>query len=204
MKVHNQSPNSTSILIGFSLLLIGMAQISALWLITKAVLPTWTSYSTLVELKPVSARPQTYHLSIVKDRIRLIPETIDTVVTSPKLALEEAFKQLLAPSASIDQTTSIQSETRLLGLGIKQDEVDLNLSQEFTQGGDSSSMIYRVAQVLYTAKSINPRGLVFLSVEGTPLKEDYPLGGERTRPHLGILLEHPLTRQQFNQDFLAE
>ncbi|MEO1006671.1 MAG: GerMN domain-containing protein [Cyanobacteria bacterium J06638_38] len=155
-----------------------MAQISALWLIAKAMLPTWTSYSNLVELKPVSARPQIYHLSIAKDRIRLIPETIDTVVTSPKLALEEAFKQLLA--ASIVHTISIPSETRLLGLDINQDEVHLNLSQEFIQGGDSSSIIYRVAQVLYTATSINPKGLVFLSVEGTPLNEEYPLGGEGT------------------------
>lgn len=201
MKVHNQSPNSTSILIGFSLLLIGMAQISALWLITKSILPNWTIYFTRSELKPVSARPQIYHLSIAKDRIRLIPETIDTVVTSPKLALEEAFKQLLA--ASIVHNTSIPSEP-YLGLDINQDEVHLNLSQEFIQGGDSSSIIYRVAQILYTATSINPKGLVFLSVEGTPLNEEYPLRGERTRPHLGILLEHPLTRQQFNQDFLAE
>ncbi len=26
----------------------------------------------------------------------------------------------------------------------------------------------------------------------------------RTRPHLGLTLEYPLTRQQFNQGFLAE
>lgn len=60
-------------------------------------------------------------------------------------------------------------------------------------------MIYRVAQVLYTAaSSLNPQAPVFLSIEGKPLNNDYPLGGE------GLILEYPLTRQQFKQDFLAE
>jgi spore germination protein GerM len=59
-------------------------------------------------------------------------------------------------------------------------------------------MIYRVAQILYTATSINPQAPVFLSIAGKPLNDNYPLGGE------GLTLEYPLTRQQFNQDFLTE
>lgn len=59
-------------------------------------------------------------------------------------------------------------------------------------------MIYRVAQILYTATSIDSQIPVFLSIEGRPLDRNYPLGGE------GLLLEYPLTRQQFHQDFLTE
>jgi spore germination protein GerM len=59
-------------------------------------------------------------------------------------------------------------------------------------------MIYRVAQVLYTATSIDPQTPVFLSIEGQPLNDNYPLGGER------LTLEYPMTRQQFNREFLAE
>ncbi len=58
-------------------------------------------------------------------------------------------------------------------------------------------MIYRVAQVLYTATSIDHEALVYLSIEGIPINEKYPLGGE------GLLLRYPLTRLQFNQDFLT-
>jgi spore germination protein GerM len=56
-------------------------------------------------------------------------------------------------------------------------------------------MIYRVAQVLYTATSLDPKAKVFLSVESQPLDENHPLGGE------GLILRQPMTRQDFAQDF---
>ena len=65
-------------------------------------------------------------------------------------------------------------------------------------GGGSSSMIYRVAQVLYTATSIDPEASVFLSIEGQPLNENYPLGGE------GLLLDYPLNRKNLQQNFSLE
>ena len=172
MKTENQSPNSTPILIGFSLLLIGIAQISALWLIIETILPTWTISPVLEKVQQVTNSPLVYYLTIVENQIQLIPETIDTNETSPKSALKEAFHQLLTQSPSVDRTTTIPPQTRLLSLDVTQDSIRINLSQEFTQGGGSSSMIYRVAQVLYTATSINPQGLVFLSVEGILTLED--------------------------------
>jgi spore germination protein GerM len=66
----------------------------------------------------------------------------------------------------------------------------VDLSAEFGQGGGSSSMIYRVAQILYTATSIAPEAEVYLSIEGQPIDEAHPIGGE------GLLLPSPLTRQQ--------
>lgn len=200
MKVHNKSPNSTPVIIGFSLLIIGLAQITAIWALTRVILPTVTKSPALVEeLQPVTLRPQMYRLEIVDNRIRLTPEPFYTVATSAKIALTQALEKLLAQSPAFDPTTTIPQGTKLLNLQLGKDGgVHVNLSQEFSQGGGSSSMIYRVAQVLYTATSIDPQAPVFLSVEGQPLNEDHPLGGE------GILLEYPLTRQKFNREFLAE
>jgi spore germination protein GerM len=72
------------------------------------------------------------------------------------------------------------------------------LSHEFGQGGGSSSTIYRVAQVLYTATSMDTQAPVFLSIDGQPLNEKNSLGGE------GLILEYPLTRQTFDNNFLNE
>ncbi|HEY9768106.1 MAG TPA: GerMN domain-containing protein [Coleofasciculaceae cyanobacterium] len=196
MDVRNKSPNSTPIIVGFSLLLIGIGEMTALWALTKAILPIVTESSSVVEVQPAKFSPQLYQLEIVDSRIRLIPKTIDTAATSTQMALEHALDELLTPSLAFDPTTTIPRGTRLLNLRTSKNGVYVDLSQEFTQGGGSSSMIYRVAQVLYTATSIDEQAPMFLSIEGRPLNEDYPLGGE------GLLLEYPLTRQQFNQDFL--
>ncbi len=197
MKVHNESPNSTPILIGFSLLLIGIAQITALWALTRVILPTVTKSPSLVEVQPAQFNPQMYRLEIVDNRIRLTPKTIHTSATSPQVALTQALEELLSQSPNLDPTTTIPQGTRLLNLHTSKSGIYIDLSQEFTEGGGSSSMIYRVAQVLYTASSIEPQASVFLSIEGTPLNDEYPLGGE------GLLLDYPLTRQQFTEDFLT-
>lgn len=198
MKAHDRTPIATPVLIVFSLLLIGATQITALWALTKAILPTFTKLSPAEEVQPARFSPQVYQLEIVDNRIQLIPKTVYTAATSRKLALTEAFEKLLAYSPALDPTTTIPTQTRLLNLDLTEDGVYVDLSPEFAEGGGSSSMIYRVAQVLYTATSIDPQTPVFLSIEGKPLDDNYPLGGE------GLTLDYPTTRQQFNRDFLAE
>lgn len=198
MKVHDRSFNLTPILIGFSLLLIGVAQITVLRALTKVILPTSIKSPAVEEIQPAKFSPQMYRLEIVDNRIRLIPETIQTRVASPEIALKQALEKLLAQSPTFDPTTTIPQQTRLLNLHTNKQGIYVDLSPEFAQGGGSSSMIYRVAQILYTATSINPQAPVFLSIAGKPLNDNYPLGGE------GLILEYPLTRQQFNQDFLTE
>ena len=198
MKAHDRSPIATPLLIGLSLLLIGAAYITALWALTRVVLPTLSKSPVVEEVLPAKFSPQLYQLEIVDSQIKLAPKTIDTAATSAKLALAEALKKLLVQSSAINPTSAIPSETRLLDLDISENGVYVDLSQEFTYGGGSSSMIYRVAQILYTASSINPQTLVFLSIEGRPLNNDYPLGGE------GLTLEYPMTRQQFKREFLGD
>ncbi len=198
MKVQNKSSNTTPILIGFSLLLIGIAQITALLALSKVILPTITKSLPLVEVQPAKFSPQIYQLEIVDNRIRLVSKFVYTDATSPKIALTQALKKLLAQSPNFDPTTTIPQRTSLLAIDTRENGIYIDLSPEFTQGGGSSSMIYRVAQVLYTATSIDSQAPVFLSIAGKPLNEDYPLGGE------GLLLEYPLTRQKFDQEFLTE
>ncbi len=53
-------------------------------------------------------------------------------------------------------------------------------------------MAGRLAQILYTATTLEPDAPVWLSVEGKPLEV---LGGE------GLLLEQPLSRDRFEKDF---
>ena len=198
MKAHDRTPVATPILIGISLLLIGTAYITALWSSTIIVLPTFIKSPEVEEVQPAKFSPQMYQLKIVDRRIQLTPKTIYTTATSPELALTKALEKLLVQSSTFAPTTTIPAHTRLLNLDIAQDGVYVDLSQEFTRGGGSSSMIYRVAQIIYTATSIDPQAAVFLSVEGKPLNDNYPLGGE------GLTLDYPMTRQQFDREFLAE
>lgn len=107
--------------------------------------------------------------------------------------LEEAFNQLLAgPSNSAEYTTTIPEGTQLLSLETTAEGVKVDLSQEFTSGGGSAAMSARVAQVIYTASSINGNTPVWISVDGKPLEN---LGGE------GITVSQPMTRQEFEANF---
>lgn len=87
MKVQNKSSNTTPILIGFSLLLIGIAQITALLALTRAIIPTISKSLPLEEVQPVKFSPQIYQLEIVDNRIQLVSKFVYTDATSPKIAL---------------------------------------------------------------------------------------------------------------------
>lgn len=138
-----------------------------------------------------------YWLQVKDNAIELQPQKLTFAPnTLPIDRLREAIELLLsAPSQSASFDSTIPANTRLLSLRQAGNAIYVDLSSEFAEGGGSSSMIYRVAQILYTATSIAPNAEVYLSIDGQVIDNDHPLGGE------GILLPSPLTRQQFAAEF---
>lgn len=134
--------------------------------------------------------PQVYWLKSSGSQIKLVPSPVDSGTTAAPL--RATLTQLLAGTSNTALTTTIPKATKLRSVAVRADGIHVDLSQSFQAGGGTSSMTARVAQVLYTATSLNPDAPVWLSVEGKPLES---LGGE------GLLLEQPMTRKRFEQDF---
>ncbi len=136
--------------------------------------------------------PNVYWLRPTDKNVTLVPQPVKVASIRPNQPLEAAFQTLLAgPTAGTDSTT-IPKGTKLLGLKAENDEVHVNLSEDFTSGGGSTSMMGRVGQVVYTATTLNPKAKVYIDVNGKPLDV---LGGE------GVELQQPLTRENFQKDY---
>lgn len=148
--------------------------------------------------KTTPAQPgqeQTANIYWLKDNgknLALAPQPVKIAATQPNQVLEKAFQNLLAGPTEGSDSTTIPQGTKLLGLKVNNDEVHVNLSEDFTSGGGSSSMMGRVGQVVYTATTINPNAKVYIDVNGKKLDV---LGGE------GVVLDQPLTRESFKKDY---
>lgn len=136
---------------------------------------------------------QIYWLKDTGSKQELVPQPITTAADQkPGTVLETAFNDLLAGPKNATVSTTIPEGTKLRGLKMEHNGIHVNLSEEFTTGGGSAAMIGRVAQIIYTATSLQPSAQVWIEVEGKPLEV---LGGE------GLELEQPLTRQSFQENF---
>ena len=134
-----------------------------------------------------------YWLKGTGNEIALTPAPVKLSSTGDTSAgLKTALDKLLAGPTSESVTTTIPQATQLQSFAIREDGIHISLSKEFASGGGSSSMTARVAQVLYTATSLNPNAQVWLEIDGKPLET---LGGE------GLVLDQPLTRKSFERDF---
>lgn len=144
----------------------------------------------------IELQPKAYLLQVEDEKINLVPQSVAIEKgASKEAALKQALNQLFDTTQNNQFTSTIPAGTKLLGLRIDETGIHVNLSDEFRYGGGSTSMIYRVAQVLYTASSIDESANIYLSVESELLDEENPLGGE------GLILAEPLTRQKFVEDF---
>ncbi|MEO0948486.1 MAG: GerMN domain-containing protein [Cyanobacteria bacterium J06641_5] len=130
-------------------------------------------------------------------------ETGFDVVPSQKLTSEageteddliaRALTAAIGSSESDEFISTIPAETKVLGLTTEADgNIRVNLSSEFESGGGSASMKGRLAQVLYTATSLDEDAGVWFEVNGQPLET---LGGE------GLVIAQPLTREEFEAEF---
>ncbi|BAY33807.1 hypothetical protein NIES2107_57090 [Nostoc carneum NIES-2107] len=144
----------------------------------------------------IQLQPQTYWVKVEGTKIHLVPQSVTVQAKASKeVALKAALNNMLTNPQTNNLSTTIPTNTKLLGLQITPTGIYVNLSGEFASGGGTSSMVYRVAQVLYTASSLEPNAQVFISIDGKLLDENYPLGGE------GITLKAPLTRKEFTEEF---
>lgn len=138
-----------------------------------------------------------YWLQSNQNKLTLVakPAPSNTSSSTAQQVLTTAITKLLTAQPSDNLTSTIPKGTKLRSLQIKPDGIHIDLSREFSTGGGSTSMIYRVAQTIYTATSLDPNQKVFLSVEGQSIDKEHPLGGE------GLILRQPITRTEFNADF---
>lgn len=158
------------------------------------VSPTPTPASSPNAQQPsLVERAQVYWLSGSGGTVKLaaVP-VLAQKSASDRDVLETALERLLEGSQSATYTTTIPAGTKLLSLKLAKDGIHLDLSQAFTTGGGSESMIERLAQLLYTATSLDPKARVWIDVEGQPLEV---LGGE------GLMVDRPMTRQEFEENF---
>jgi spore germination protein GerM len=172
--------------------------------VSTAIQPTTSPQASVQPSVQPSVKPSAQQLSSQKtvqvywlkssgSKIEVVPAPvkIQAGVKSENI-LEGAFNRLLAGPNDPAYSSTIPKGTQLRNLDVREDGVHVDLSQEFTAGGGSASMTGRVAQILYTATSINPNTNVWIDVEGKRLEV---LGGE------GLVLDQPLTRQNFEKNF---
>ncbi|GAB1544898.1 GerMN domain-containing protein [Scytonema sp. NUACC21] len=141
---------------------------------------------------PIGQAAQVFWLQDNGTKLTLVPQAVALPAGEPNQVLEAAFKTLLAGPTEGTGSTTIPKETKVLGVKVENDSVHVNLSEDFTSGGGSTSMIGRVGQVVYTATTLNPNAKVYIEVNGKQLDV---LGGE------GLELEQPLTRQSYDRNF---
>lgn len=154
------------------------------------VVPGNESSAVLTNEQPA----EIYWLQDTGKSFKLVPQQVKVKAAgkAPKLVLEAAFRNLLAGPTEGTGSTTIPQGTQLEGVKVENDGVHVNLSEEFTTGGGSSSMIGRLGQVVYTATSLEPNAKVYIEVNGKQLNV---LGSE------GLELEQPLTRDSFNKNY---
>lgn len=152
-----------------------------------------TTTDGIVKVFELDPNDDTVKLSPEERKIpRSNPETQNTLVN-------KSLKNLLASSGKPaksgtfgKEVSTIPPSTKLISTTVKADGIHIDLSKEFETGGGSTSMLGRLAQILYTATERNTTARVWITIEGKQLKT---LGGE------GIEVKQPLTRQSFQQDF---
>lgn len=187
---------------GISAAVLAAGGSTAWWLLASApsvpTAPTSQAPTSTQKLpSPVAdANTETVQIYWLKDtgkNIELVPSPIKLEKTNqPNALLEGAFQQLLAGSKDNNLSSTIPAGTKIRSIEVRDNDVYVDLSTEFTSGGGSSSMSSRLGQILYTATTLNPSAKVWVKVEGKKLDV---LGGE------GIVLDQPMTRKNFEDNF---
>ncbi len=149
-----------------------------------------------IQPEPKAVTEKTVELYWVKDsagEIGLVSSGVKIkAADEPEAILTAAFDRLLSGPENTDVVSAIPEGTKIQALTVENNGVYIDLSEEFTSGGGSASMMGRLGQVIYTASSLEPDVKVWIFVGGKPLEI---LGGE------GLEVSQPITRQNFQQEF---
>lgn len=159
--------------------------------------PTTTTVPNVVQqpTPPQAVQSTTAQIYLLRDtgkNLELVPKPIEVNTNQPNGVLEAAFQGLLTEPEDAKVSSTIPEGTKLRSLRVQEDGIHVDLSQEFTTGGGSASMSGRLAQVIYTATTLDTNANVWIEVEGKPLEL---LGGE------GLEITQPMTRQSFQENF---
>lgn len=154
--------------------------------------PTVPSPSPSPSLPVIQQTAQVYWLKDAGNHLEVVPQPLKVATNQPNAVLAAVFNNLLLGATDPTLSSTIPEGTKLRSVLIENDGIHVDLSEEFTTGGGSASMTGRVAQVLYTATTLQSDAKVWIDVEGKPLEV---LGGE------GLELEQPMTRQSFEENF---
>ena len=161
----------------------------------KPITPSVTPNVVQNSPPPATKLSTTAKIYLLKDtgrNLELVPAPIEVNSDQPDTVLTAAFNSLLANTNNGTASSTIPEGTKLRSVKIQDDGIHVDLSTEFTTGGGSASMSGRLAQVIYTATTLQPEAKVWIDVEGKPLEL---LGGE------GLEIERPMTRQNFEENF---
>jgi spore germination protein GerM len=149
-----------------------------------------------VTQSPPAARAVDGELSaywIESKRNKLVAVPIAIKAKNNDEAISQVVNSLITEKPPESELYSaIPAKTKVLNVSVENQDIRIDLSREFTQGGGSASMQGRIIQVLYSATSLQPDAKVYLSVEGKSLKY---IGGE------GLEVPQPMTRKDFALEF---
>lgn len=123
--------------------------------------------------------------------LRTVPGTVAVATAAMnQLVLGPTEKER---NASPPITSAIPAGTRFLDIAIAGGIATVNLSHDFEEGGGSFSVRARLGQVVYTLTQFSTVRSVAFKLDGVPVEIFSPEG---------IILDHPLTRADFHEEFL--
>ena len=115
--------------------------------------------------------------------------TVSATPAVARAALSELLAGPAAAEAAAGLTTAIPAGTTLRSVAIAGGTATVDLSRDFESGGGSSSMLTRVAQVVYTVTQFPAVQRVAFRLDGKPVSA---IGGE------GVVVDPPVTRADFS------
>ncbi len=167
---------------------------------TTPVNPAPEPPTTSILSTPEQTQVEVYYIASSDTSARLRDQKVSVKNDLPNQILQSAFEHLLEQPSQESLKSTIPQGTKLYSVKSQDNEVYVNLSQEFETGGGSSSMSCRLGQVIYTATALNNEANIWIQVEGKLLPY---IGGEGLMVH-DEDLSTPLTRKTFRENYSCQ